>query len=98
MFDRILDLVAAPCGAGFVDVGCGPGFHAMRLAPGISRSRGGPSDAALEQAARNVRQAGLEEQIRLSRQDVLALRMTDGQAPYLLCWGVFMHIPKVSVR
>jgi len=52
----------------------------------------------LEQAARNLRQAGLEEQIRLSRQDVLALRMTDGQAPYLLCWGVFMHIPKVSVR
>jgi len=56
------------------------------------------SDAALKQAARNVRQAGLEEQIRLSRQDVLALRTTDGQAPYLLCWGVLMHIPKVSVR
>jgi glycosyltransferase involved in cell wall biosynthesis len=80
-----------------LDLGCGTAAHSMRLARLGSDVIGvDVSGAALERAREKVRQAGLEDKVRLSRADLLALPLRDETARCIVSWGVLMHVPRLG--
>lgn len=96
-FERTLGEIQPPSGSTFLEVGCGPGFQAMRLARrGYKVKAVDFSDAVLELTRENVRAAGLEHLIDVSREDLIDLSYDDHAFDYALCWGVLMHVPKVE--
>lgn len=96
-FAHILDVLNPPPGARWLDVGCGPGFHAMRLARlGYRVDAVDFSAGILRVAQANVSASGLDNVIRLTREDVTALTLADASQDYVLAWGVLMHVPEVD--
>lgn len=96
-FERVLNAVGAPEGARFLDVGCGPGYHSMRLARhGYDVLAADFSPAAGQLARRNIADAGLSDRITVVQEDLRGLSFSDQSVPYILCWGVLMHVPEVQ--
>jgi ubiquinone/menaquinone biosynthesis C-methylase UbiE len=100
-FDRVFSdlrsVLNAPEGATILDMGCGPAHHAIRLARNNWHVRAMDfSEAALELARRNVENAGVSDCVALSREDLTELSLPDDSHPYIVCWGVLMHVPDVS--
>lgn len=96
-FDSIIDELAPPPGATFLDAGCGPCAHSARLARrGFNVQAVDFSESALEMAREYVQTRGLEDRITLSRESLLELSFPSSSFDYVLCWGVLMHIPEVD--
>ena len=95
--DALVRTLNAPPESLILDAGCGPGFHSMRLARrGFRVQAIDFSTSALEQAEANMHAHGLANRITLRQDSLLGLSFPDGHFPYVLCWGVLMHIPDVS--
>lgn len=95
-FDLIAKVVGNP-GSGFLDIGCGSCAHSKRLAErGYTVCAIDFSEPVVENARRNVADAGLQDKIEVVREDVLALTFEDGKFDNVLCWGVLMHIPEAE--
>ncbi|HUT59155.1 MAG TPA: class I SAM-dependent methyltransferase [Phycisphaerae bacterium] len=96
-FDYIAKVLDAPAGCTFLDAGCGSCAHSVRLAKrGFRVEAIDVSDSALGMARSHVRASGLEDRIRLQRQNICALPFGRGTFDYILCWAVLMHIPDVE--
>lgn len=96
-FDVLLRYAGAPAGTVFLDVGCGPGFHALRLASrGFRVQAVDFSPAALELARQNVAAAGRDDDVTVSREDLLSLGFADDSFERILCWGVLMHVVELE--
>jgi 2-polyprenyl-3-methyl-5-hydroxy-6-metoxy-1,4-benzoquinol methylase len=97
VFGTVLAVVRPTPGAHFVDAGCGPGAHTIRLARrGFRVHAVDFSNAALDLASERIDAAGLADKVTFDREDLLQLSFGDGELPYVLCWGVLMHIPDVG--
>src|SRR3954469_12029226 len=95
--DRVVELAGPPAGARFLDAGCGTGFNAVRLAQlGFDVLAVDFSEEVLGRARANVAAAGVEDRVRLDREDLTALSLDDDSADCVLCWGVLMHVPDVE--
>ncbi len=95
--DRLIELVAPPPGARFLDAGCGTGYNAIQLARlGFPVVACDFSDEVLARARENVREAGVGESVELRRENLLELGLPDASADVVVCWGVLMHIPEVE--
>lgn len=95
--DALVRTLQAPADSILLDAGCGPGYHSMRFARrGFRVQALDFSESVLEQAAANIGAAGLGDRITLQQGSLLDLPFPDGHFPYVLCWGVLMHIPDVD--
>lgn len=95
--DALVRTLKAPPEARILDAGCGPGYHSMRLARrGFRVQAIDFSTSALDQAEVNIRAQGLADRITLQQDSLLDLSFPDGHFPYVLCWGVLMHIPDIQ--
>ncbi len=95
--DALAKTLRAPADSLLLDAGCGPGYHSMRFARrGFRVQALDFSESALEQAAANIHASGLDDRITLQQGSLLDLPFPDGHFPYVLCWGVLMHIPDVD--
>jgi ubiquinone/menaquinone biosynthesis C-methylase UbiE len=95
-FDRIAGILDAPAWSTILDAGCGTCEHSIRLARRRFRVRAIDfSESALSLARDMVATAGLETQIEITRDNLLALSFPDNTFAYALCWGVLMHIPDI---
>jgi ubiquinone/menaquinone biosynthesis C-methylase UbiE len=96
VFDYLADILK-PLDSPVLDAGCGSCAQSMRLAQrGFQVHAMDVSEAALEMAAENIRQQGLQDKITLKRGNLLSLPFSDGTFQGVLCWGVLMHIPEVE--
>ncbi len=96
-FDEVTRFLDAPAGATCLDAGCGVGSHSVRLARrGFSVVGVDFSESALEAGGENLCALGLEDRVRLRREDLLRLSFPDASFDYVLCWGVLMHVPEVE--
>ncbi len=96
-FDVLAARIAAPAGTPILDTGCGGCDHAMRLARrGFRVSALDFSDTMLGMARQRVREAGLADRLSLCRGSLLELPFRDGAFPFVLCWGVLMHVSEVE--
>lgn len=96
-FDRFLELIDAPRGAQFLDVGCGPCMHAMRLARrGYSVLAVDVSESVVHRSRETVRDAGFSDRIDIQQGSILELDIASRSQSYVLCWGVLMHVPAVE--
>lgn len=92
--NRILDLINAKPGERILDAGCGSGTKALILAThGMEVTAADFSSYVLDKARVAAEQAGLLERMQFSREDLLSMSFADDEFPYVLCWGVVMHIP-----
>ncbi len=95
--DALVRTLNAPPDAPILDAGCGPGYHSIRLARcGFRVQAIDFSTSALEQAEANIHAQGLADRIALKQDSLLDLSFPDDHFPYVLCWGVLMHIPDVA--
>jgi ubiquinone/menaquinone biosynthesis C-methylase UbiE len=96
-FDYIIEVLAPPAGATFLDAGCGSCAHSVRLARrGFNVRAVDFSESALGMAAAHLKAQGLEGRVTLGRETLLALTFPDESFDYVLCWGVLMHVPEVE--
>lgn len=96
-FDYIADVLAAPDQAQILDAGCGPCAHAIRLVRRGFRVRATDiSYAVLRKARQNVHAARVDDKVTLQQANILDLPFRDGTFPYVLCWGVLMHVPAIE--
>lgn len=96
-FDYITFFLNAPKNSTILDVGCGICTHSIRLANrGFLVLAVDFSGDVLKMAEANVQNSGLQDKIKLQREDVLSLRFEDEMFDYTLCWGVLMHIPDIE--
>jgi 2-polyprenyl-3-methyl-5-hydroxy-6-metoxy-1,4-benzoquinol methylase len=97
VFSSLRQVLSAPIGATILDAGCGPARHSILLARNLWHVRAVDfSNAALELARRNVEEAGVSDRVELSRENLTKLSLPDDSQPYVLCWGVLMHIPDIA--
>lgn len=96
-FDYIIKVLNPPKGSTFLDVGCGPCAHSMRLARrGFYVQATDFSESVLKMAESQVRSSGLQDKIKLQRENILSFSFKDQSFDYILCWGVLMHIPDIE--
>jgi len=96
-FDYIISVLNPPKGSTFLDVGCGICAHSIRLARrGFYVQAVDFSESALKMAESQIQSSGLQDKIKLQREDVLSLSFKDQSFDYILCWGVLMHIPDIE--
>jgi 2-polyprenyl-3-methyl-5-hydroxy-6-metoxy-1,4-benzoquinol methylase len=96
-FDEMVRRLRPPRGSVILDAGCGPGFHTLRLARrGFRVESMDFSATAVELARANVERAGLSQRVHLRQGSLLELPFATGRFPYILCWGVLMHVPEVE--
>lgn len=94
VLERVLRLVGATPGQAILDAGCGSGTKSMLLAArGMKVTGADFSEYVLAKARSAAEQAGVSENISFSREDLLSLSFSNDEFPYVLCWGVVMHIP-----
>jgi ubiquinone/menaquinone biosynthesis C-methylase UbiE len=96
-FDALVRTLQPPPEARILDAGCGIGAHSVRLARrGFRVQAVDFSETVLDAARANVEAQGLADRIELQRGSLMDLSFPDGSFPYVLCWGVLMHIPDVE--
>jgi ubiquinone/menaquinone biosynthesis C-methylase UbiE len=96
-FDEIARRLRAPKDAVILDAGCGSCAKSILLATRGFKVVGADfSSTALELAQHTLRAQGLEDRVTLRQGDLLDLPFVDGEFPYVLCWGVLMHVPELS--
>lgn len=96
-FDYLIRIVNPPKGSIFLDVGCGSCAQSMRLARrGFHVQAVDFSESVLEMAESKVRFSGLNNKIKLQRENVLSFSFKDQSFDYILCWGVLMHISNIE--
>jgi 2-polyprenyl-3-methyl-5-hydroxy-6-metoxy-1,4-benzoquinol methylase len=96
VFDYIKRVLNAREKSSFLDVGCGIGAHSIRLARrGFCVLAVDFSDNVLKAAEMNVQGARLDN-IKLRRENILALSFSNESFDHVLCWGVLMHIPDIE--
>jgi 2-polyprenyl-3-methyl-5-hydroxy-6-metoxy-1,4-benzoquinol methylase len=101
-YDRVFDWIAAhePLpGMNVLDIGCGIGQHAIRLAKRGCRVVAADFSAdRVRAAAANIRRQGFESQIDVRNEDLVAgLSFADATFDGVLCWGVLMHVPELTL-
>jgi ubiquinone/menaquinone biosynthesis C-methylase UbiE len=95
-FDEIAARLNAPPDAAILDAGCGSCAKSILLASrGFRVVAADFSEDALGLAARTIAARGLQDRISTRQGDLLELPFRDGEFPYVLCWGVLMHVPDV---
>ncbi|MFQ5716181.1 MAG: class I SAM-dependent methyltransferase [Nitrospinales bacterium] len=93
-FDYLAQKINAPENAAFLDAGCGSGSHSIRLAKrGFQVQAVDFSQNVLSLARENVKDMGLESKIKIQRQDICALSFDSESFPFIVSWGVLMHVP-----
>jgi ubiquinone/menaquinone biosynthesis C-methylase UbiE len=98
MLDRILRVLQVPSNAVFLDAGCGTADHSIRIAKRGFRCIGVDiSEGVLAQAAKNVVEARVQEQVELHCHALDKLPFVDGSFDVIHCRGVLMHIPDWEV-
>lgn len=96
LFGRIVESLGAKPGDCVLDAGCGYCHHAARLArAGLDVTGVDFSPAALAEARKHLDREGLS--IRLQKGNLLALPFNDRSFPFVVCWGVLMHVPELEV-
>lgn len=94
VLERVLHVVGAKPGERILDAGCGSGTKSMLLAArGMNVTGADFSEYVLAKARSAAEHAGLSERVVFAREDLLALSFPNDEFPYVLCWGVVMHIP-----
>lgn len=94
-FARLIASLGVKPGDRLLDAGCGYCYHASRfIRAGIEVTGVDFSPAAIEAARANLAKQGLS--IDLRQGDLLDLSIEDNSFPYVVCWGVLMHIPEVE--
>jgi len=97
VFDYLTRWLDVPDNSLFLDLGCGVCAHSIRLAKrGFNVHSVDISESILAIATAQVKRAGFKNRIALHRQSILCLSFRDATFPYILCWGVLMHIPDVD--
>lgn len=96
-FDYITRVLNAPQNSTLLDAGCGTCAHSVRLANrGFLVWAVDFSECVLEKARANVKAKGLEDKIKVQRENILSLSFEERSFSYILCWGVLMHIPDLE--
>jgi 2-polyprenyl-3-methyl-5-hydroxy-6-metoxy-1,4-benzoquinol methylase len=96
-FDLIAERLNAPTDSMILDAGCGSCAKSVLLAArGFRVTASDYAANALELAAETVRERGFQNRITLQREDILGLSFPDRSFPYVICWGVLMHIPDLQ--
>lgn len=96
IFQRIIERLGAKPGDAVLDAGCGYCHHAARLArAGLDVTGLDFSPSALAQAQSYLDQEKLS--ITLRQGSLLDLPFEKESFPFIVCWGVLMHIPDVEV-
>ncbi|MEO5821005.1 MAG: class I SAM-dependent methyltransferase, partial [Vicinamibacteraceae bacterium] len=96
-FDDIVRRLGAPKGATILDAGCGSCAKSELLAArGLQVVGTDFSAEALKLAEETVKARGFADRITLRQGDLTQLPFTDGEFPYVICWGVLMHVPEVG--
>jgi len=96
-FDEIVRRLSPPPDSIVLDAGCGSCAKSVLLAARGFRVVGADfSETALRLAVDTVRQHGVHDRIDLHREDLLDLSFADGAFPYVVCWGVLMHVPDLQ--
>lgn len=97
-FDWIAESGGVPIGSRWLDIGCGIGQHAMRLQRrGYRVTAADFSPDRVRAAAAHIREMGLEDEISVQREDLVAgLSFPSASFDAVLCWGVLMHIPMLE--
>lgn len=96
-FDEIARRLGASRDATILDAGCGSCAKSVLLAQrGFKVVATDFSSEALGLGARTLRAAGLEDRVTLRQGDLLALPFKDGEFPFVICWGVLMHVPQLE--
>jgi SAM-dependent methyltransferase len=96
-FDELVRTLQPAADAVILDAGCGTGAHSARLARrGFRVEAIDFSDTVLDRAAANLRERGLADRVHFQRESLTDLSYPAGRFPYVLCWGVLMHIPDVE--
>jgi len=97
VFDYITNFLKAPKNSIFLDAGCGTCVDSIRLAKrGFLVKAVDFSESVLKIAEASVKYEGLEDKIKIQREDILSLSFEDKTFDYVLCWGVLMHIPDIE--
>jgi SAM-dependent methyltransferase len=93
-FDEVAARLAPPPDAIILDAGCGSCAKSILLARRGFRVVGTDfSCDALALAEKTIREQKLAGRITLRQGDLLNLPFRDAEFPYVICWGVLMHIP-----
>lgn len=96
-FDYIVRILKAPPKSKILDAGCGTCMQSIRLAKrGFTVMAVDFSDTVLKKAELKVESNGMEEKIKLQRENILSLTFQEETFDYILCWGVLMHIPDLK--
>src|SRR5271167_3882234 len=98
VFDWIAKHGGVPAGSRWLDIGCGIGQHATRLQRRGYRVTAADFSPDRVRAARtHIQQMGLENEISVRREDLVAgLSFPAAAFDAVLCWGVLMHIPMLE--
>jgi SAM-dependent methyltransferase len=95
-FDEIARRLAAPPDAKILDAGCGSCAKSILLAQrGFRVVAMDYAADALALAEGVLRKERLQDRVTLRQGDLLKLPFADGEFPYVICWGVLMHVPEV---
>ena len=96
IFRRIIERLGAKPGDAILDAGCGYCHHAARLArAGLDVTGLDFSRSALVEAQKYLEHEELS--ITLRQGSLLDLPFEKESFPFVICWGVLMHIPEVEV-
>lgn len=96
-FAQIVSELGDTKGKRLLDLGCGYCFHTVRLADSdLKITAADFSSAALREAKKTLRNAGLQTRVTLTKADATALPFADRSFDHVLIWGVLMHIPQVD--
>jgi ubiquinone/menaquinone biosynthesis C-methylase UbiE len=94
-FARLIFSLGAQTGDRILDAGCGYCYHAGRLVrAGLKVTGVDFSPAALSSARTRLAKEGIE--LDLHQGNLLALPFADASFPYVMSWGVLMHIPDLE--
>lgn len=95
LFDKCLKKIKPPKDALFLDAGCGSASHSIRLAQrGFQVKAVDFSEKVLDIAQKKIKDLNLDSKIETQRENNCDLSFENNSFPYVLCWGVLMHIPE----